>query len=404
MPFLKEAPIVAKQTWASCLKGIGPDVFWNAYYTGQSGQIRYHPDRHSTTDFMREHMAPGILAGGYIPIYTPNPYLPGSSFSHWARGFETRFVMTPEGMNTKFRNNDITPLALKDMGWEVSDGIVHEVEIHFKRTTLAKSLSLNKAAFWNFGSAPETITRMEAVSPAPGTFGIVSGGCEAGPTELPPCSKHEVTIEYTRSTTGMDWGYLWIEYSGATTGTAVTKLYGLTDATDTDNDGISDENETRDLDSVTPGVQNPFSPEVYDSAQDLQNLSPDGLSDGSNDHDGDGFTNQEEFLRGTNPLDPLSKPTSIIEDGISQPVTITNPLAWPVSLKNFTLAGPGAPSYFITSGDTPRDISPGGETKVWVAFKPVVEGPQSATLQISYFSGNEDKTKDITISGTNVIE
>jgi len=81
---------------------------------------------------------------------------------------------------------------------------------------------------------------------------------------------------------------------------------GLDSSVDTDGDGLTDAQETQDLDPYTPGDQNPFDPNVADSTGDNGSDEPDGIDDGQNDYDGDGMTNAEEFSWGFNPLDPSS--------------------------------------------------------------------------------------------------
>ncbi len=77
-------------------------------------------------------------------------------------------------------------------------------------------------------------------------------------------------------------------------------------AVDSDGDGMSDWDETRDLDPLTPGVQNPFDPLDIDVSGDNGQNTPDGTPDGENDYDGDGLSNAEELANGSNPLDPHS--------------------------------------------------------------------------------------------------
>ena len=80
-------------------------------------------------------------------------------------------------------------------------------------------------------------------------------------------------------------------------------LMGLADY---DGDGLTDGEETRDLDLGTGGVQNPFDPYDPDSTGDGFSAGPDGTPDGLNDWDGDGMTNRDEFTFGYNPIDPGS--------------------------------------------------------------------------------------------------
>lgn len=80
------------------------------------------------------------------------------------------------------------------------------------------------------------------------------------------------------------------------------KLPGL----DSDHDGLPDVWETMDFDPDTPGIQNPFNPDVADSTGDNGSPNPDGIADGQNDWDGDGMTNAQEYQWHFNPLDPQS--------------------------------------------------------------------------------------------------
>jgi choice-of-anchor C domain-containing protein len=75
---------------------------------------------------------------------------------------------------------------------------------------------------------------------------------------------------------------------------------------DTDNDGLTDAQETMDLDPAMDGVQNPFVPWDPDALGDNGQPWGDGRLDGWNDWDGDGVSNRQEFIDGTNPLDGTS--------------------------------------------------------------------------------------------------
>jgi M6 family metalloprotease-like protein len=72
---------------------------------------------------------------------------------------------------------------------------------------------------------------------------------------------------------------------------------------DTDNDGMSDLDETRDLNPQKAGIQNPFNPLDDDVTGNNGSNEPDGISDGENDYDGDGLSNAYEFKLNSNPID-----------------------------------------------------------------------------------------------------
>ncbi len=73
---------------------------------------------------------------------------------------------------------------------------------------------------------------------------------------------------------------------------------------DTDRDGLYDHEETRDLDPHTPGIQNPFDPFNPDSVG-VNRSRPNSVADGLDDYDGDGVSNREEFIEGSNPIVPF---------------------------------------------------------------------------------------------------
>ncbi len=86
----------------------------------------------------------------------------------------------------------------------------------------------------------------------------------------------------------------------------VTPPLASRSGTDADGDGLTYEEESRDLDPYTPGIQNPFDPDSDDTTGDNGQLAPDGVPDGDNDFDGDGMSNADEFDFGFDPMDPES--------------------------------------------------------------------------------------------------
>lgn len=73
--------------------------------------------------------------------------------------------------------------------------------------------------------------------------------------------------------------------------------FGVRTDCDVDGDGILDEDERADL-------SGPFDPYNGDTSGDNFSDFPDGIPDGQNDYDGDGFDNAFEYRWGTNPLEP----------------------------------------------------------------------------------------------------
>ena len=93
-------------------------------------------------------------------------------------------------------------------------------------------------------------------------------------------------------------------YAGDGSGlSGASSTLGAYYGSDGDGDGLCYEDETRDLDPETPGIQNPFDPYDDDTTGDNGQAAPDGVPDGQNDWDGDGMSNADEFQWGCNPLD-----------------------------------------------------------------------------------------------------
>ena len=119
---------------------------------------------------------------------------------------------------------------------------------------------------------------------------------ECGPDTAPDTSWWDTSASYLRISN--------VSVSGPT---MTFDFHGIGSASqDTDGDGLSDWDETRDLDPDTPGIQNPFNPNDDDSTGDDGSNEPDGVLDGDNDYDGDGTSNADELAWGGNPLDAAS--------------------------------------------------------------------------------------------------
>ena len=108
---------------------------------------------------------------------------------------------------------------------------------------------------------------------------------------------------YASPTTTPAWPALGLEEIDTS---EIGLVEGWMQGRDTDEDGLDDCDEMRDLDPYTYGVQIPFDPDVADSTGDEFDPSPDGIPDGQNDWDSDGLSNADEIEWGNDPTDPLS--------------------------------------------------------------------------------------------------
>ena len=57
---------------------------------------------------------------------------------------------------------------------------------------------------------------------------------------------------------------------------------------------------------MIPGIQNPFDPLEADITGDDGQVGGDRVADGAGDFDGDGVSNAQEFIDGTNPTNEIS--------------------------------------------------------------------------------------------------
>lgn len=121
-----------------------------------------------------------------------------------------------------------------------------------------------------------------------------------GTITLQPWETATIPVSCIPVSLGYKTATLLAQYLTGTPQEIKVKLDMYSIGVDTDEDGISDLDETRTL----PGGPNPFDAQEADSTGDDGGTTGDGVEDGRNDFDGDGMINMDEFIFGYDPLNP----------------------------------------------------------------------------------------------------
>ena len=201
-----------------------------------------------------------------------------------------------------------------------------------------------------------------------------------------------VEVEFSPVSTGRKQCILEIERLTDLYSIESTPLVGYANDYDSDLDGISDDDETRDLNPLLPGVQNPFDPDNRDSTGDNSITHGDGVLDGYNDWDGDGIANWDEFALGYNPLVPEAV----------EVVTFSNTGNWPLRIDTVEILGTHAADFSVATGRGLSFVAPGSSHELQVVFQPGAAGARSATLRVHYHDGVEALFEDIPLAGAGV--
>jgi hypothetical protein len=142
-------------------------------------------------------------------------------------------------------------------------------------------------------------------------FAITSGG---GLFQLSIGEVREIIVSYTAGAAPIATDSIVVTQISPKGPTIEKKFSGRVDPGDSDNDGLSDDDESKDLSSGSKSFWNPFDPDLPDSTGDNNSDVGDGVLDGFNDYDGDGYGNALEFFYGSSPVDLSSLPEIADQD------------------------------------------------------------------------------------------
>ena len=236
--------------------------------------------------------------------------------------------------------------ALQDMGWpDMALMAASPTTLLFAPTSMNKSLSAPQTVVVsNNRNGVTSITQVEILGDHAGSFSILSGG---SPTTLPYLGTLYISVGFSPGSVGYKEATLRISYNDGITKHVDVALEGFGIMTDSDDDGISDFDETRDL----YGLSNPFNWQVTDSTGENRETTGDGVDDGYNDFDGDGMSNREEFIFGYNPIDPDNYGVRTAYDTDGDGILDEDEAA--------DLSGPFDPYNGDTSGDYFSDVPDG---------------------------------------------
>ncbi|HOH28573.1 MAG TPA: hypothetical protein PLC40_02765 [Candidatus Hydrogenedentes bacterium] len=229
----------------------------------------------------------------YAPYWSP-PLLLHNQASHWDPSHSPRQLMAPSNLGNLNKLGLLLP-AFVDMGWTTNCVTVLPPAVPIE-TTSSKSETLQSVDITNTQAVNTTVT-LSITGPHASEFTAEN---VPGNLTLQPWQTATIPV----SGAPVSWGYktatLLAQYSTGISQVIKVKLDMYSIGVDTDEDGISDYDETRTL----PGGPNPFDAQEEDSTGDNGEMTGDGVDDGRNDFDGDGMVNMDEFIFGYVPLNP----------------------------------------------------------------------------------------------------
>ena len=339
-----------------------------------------------------------IEASGEIKMYSPTRWESGSSLTHWSRGLVEKFLMSPASgispntIPSPFRSPALEIAVLKDIGWDVGSVVVLPTDAHFPTGGLFKTLSGGSTTITVWNSTRDTLVLADLSLQGPDASEFSISAPEILPEEIAPGQSLMLTVDFVPSSEGIKQAYVSLKDAADPSDVRTVELYGWHVEDDADNDGISDFNESRDLDSSLPGIQNPFNPNNLDS---IGNDGLDGFDyvvDGLNDWDMDGISNREEFLLNLSPLQP---------DPVRE-VYVHNRGEFPISVLEAVIIGEDAGEFSILYGGQPSIVAPGRAYRMLVRFAPLSVGPKNAQVQVKYEVDEIESLTYLPLNGTGV--
>lgn len=274
----------------------GGDVWWSGSAVSTVGLIKrqsFPPDNAFHPNYFSAEMMTPITESTIE-----------STIAHWHKSHSNpEQLMEPSFQDAlgcfMVREIGLLGPALIDMGWpDMTLFSSTPTSLRFAPASSNKGISNPQTVVvCNYRNGITNVTQVEIFGEHAGSFVIVSGGI---PGTLSYLQSRYIKIGFNPGSVGYKMATLRISYNDGADKYAEVSLEGFGILTDSDDDGISDFDETREL----YGLTNPFNWQVADSTGEDEEATGDGVDDGYNDFDGDGMSNREEFIFGYNPIDP----------------------------------------------------------------------------------------------------
>ncbi|MCL4693833.1 MAG: MSCRAMM family adhesin SdrC, partial [Candidatus Hydrogenedentes bacterium] len=248
-----------------------------------------------------------ILPGGQGKLHTPYPPTIGATLTHWDGSFSNpEEIMEPDQpYEQALRDIGLARPLLRDMGWGLRGGTVVPQDLDFYTQPTTGPKAADTLPFFIVGGEADgldvsaiTIEGEHAAEFSHDNFGW------SGTVEL--YERRVVNVTFDPTSAGYKRARIRVSFENVGIPDVLVLLQGYGIGQDTDGDGISDIDETRDLDDDSPGTQNPFNSANNDSTGNNFDPNPNGFPDGGDDWDHDGMSNERELVFGYSVIDPLS--------------------------------------------------------------------------------------------------
>jgi hypothetical protein len=255
----------------------------------------------------RNRTGSAILPGGQGKLYTPYPPSAGSTLTHWDSGFSNpEEIMEPtQPYGQALRDIGLGRPLLRDMGWELPWGTIVPEDLDFFSVPTTGPKANDTLPFFIVGNLADglDVSAITIEGEHAAEFSHDNAGW-SGTVEL--YERRVVNVTFSPTSTGFKRAAIRVSFDNVEIPDTLVSLQGYAIGQDTDGDGISDLDETRDLDDDSPGTQNPFNPAIKDSTGSSFDANPNGFPDGGDDWDNDGMSNESEFIFGYSVVDSSS--------------------------------------------------------------------------------------------------